>query len=100
MCAVAGNRGYQDAILDLVANPIDVDGIYGADEREILPLPFDCPKAWEYLVDIAQGTFLVVQSTIVMFLSILVDNAYRNSQLGTSYSSGAQLIIVSRRKSK
>lgn len=91
---VEGNIGYQEAIQRLVANPIDVDGIYGADEREILPLPFDCPKAWEYIVDMAQGTFAVVQSTIVMFLSILVDNAYRSSQMGPSYNSGAQLIIA------
>lgn len=50
-----------------------------------MPLPFDPPQAWEYMTDISQGTFLVVQSTIVMFLAILLDNEYRTTVLGSSY---------------
>ena len=57
-----------------------------------MPLPFDPPKAWEYFVDIGQGTFMVVQSTIVMFLAILLDNEYRTVVLGSSYKDIGSLI--------
>ena len=87
-----GNKGYEECILSLVSKPFDADGVYGATEEEIMPLPFDPPMAYEYMVDIAQGTFLVVQSTIVMFLAILLDNEYRSTVLGPSYKDVGNLI--------
>ncbi|KAJ9507850.1 hypothetical protein QJQ45_021221 [Haematococcus lacustris] len=35
---------------NVVTRP-DTDGVYGLAPDELAPLPFDCPAAWEYIVD-------------------------------------------------
>ncbi|GFH14047.1 uncharacterized protein HaLaN_10022 [Haematococcus lacustris] len=64
----------------------DTDGVYGLAPDELAPLPFDCPAAWEYIVDWLAGIFLVGQATVVMFIAIQVDNDQRGIVLGDSYT--------------
>ncbi|KAL6765291.1 hypothetical protein V8C86DRAFT_2457230 [Haematococcus lacustris] len=70
---------------NVVTRP-DTDGVYGLAPDELAPLPFDCPAAWEYIVDWLAGIFLVGQATVVMFIAIQVDNDQRGIVLGDSYT--------------
>jgi len=78
---------YIAALKKIILDDIDTDGKYGLVNDELVPLPFDCPKIFEYFIDFLAGAYLVAQATVVMFIAILVDNDERGYQLGNSYTS-------------
>ncbi|KXZ44493.1 hypothetical protein GPECTOR_67g334 [Gonium pectorale] len=77
---------YLGRLKAIAMNPVDVDGVYGLTQEELVPLPFDIPKWHAYLVDILLGTYQVAQATIVMFISIYVENQERAWKDGNGYT--------------
>ncbi len=44
-----------DALAPRAVSRVDTDETYGLTNGELVPLPFDAPAAWEYLVDFLAG---------------------------------------------
>ncbi|KAG2447201.1 hypothetical protein HYH02_007942 [Chlamydomonas schloesseri] len=69
------------------------DKRYAIAPEDLVPLPFDAPKLHGLLSEFVVTVFLIVQSTVVMFLAIMVENQDRKYKDSGNYTSTWQPLI-------
>ncbi|KAG2444461.1 hypothetical protein HXX76_001213 [Chlamydomonas incerta] len=66
---------------------------YAIEPEDLVPLPFDAPKLHGLLSEFVITVFLIVQSTVVMFLAIMLENQDRKYKDSGNYTSTWQPLI-------